>query len=407
MKQEVSETRIIIKPYFKPQTFNASFTRSFNIIMTTLNVFILTFSPLISYAFSLLYLLLFSKYVTKHFRVINSVILIISMAIISASRLYFHTLSDDFIRYYETYTELLNGNYEFIFIYGNGLEWGLPLFYAGLAIIFQSKSPEFILFSETLLILIIFYGFLEHYFKNELSNSEMNQLIVTAFLFFSLPLATQVTRQFLAMNILLWAFSSKGKSNWYIVALATCFHVTALPIFILIRLIQRNAIFYGSITVVLSIFSIQFFPFILAFVGINNALTSKLAYYLYNTTNESPLPIVQLFFILTTTVGISFCKSAGFIKEWRSVLIVFSCIYISLLSLPLASLRFTILPISIMLGIFFFFSYKKYGVLFFVILGSYILYRFNGWININTDNLMHFWGNYSWVGTPFYYLLGD
>ena len=276
----------------------------FNTVMTLLNFLILTFSPLMGMMFSCLYLLTFSNYISKNVRLINVSILILNMSLIIASRLYFETESDDFIRYYKTYQTLLSGDYSAIFAYSNGLEWVLPLFYALLAIVFNNDSPIFLLFSETLLILIIFYCWIESYFKDKTTNKELNQLIATAFLFFSLGMATQVTRQFLAMVILLHSFSNQGGKRYFFLMLATFTHLVALPLFILIRFVQRNPKLYGILVLFASIAMVQLMPLILMHVDFDLPLLSKLGYYLHALNNDVEYSFVRFFFMIVISIGI-------------------------------------------------------------------------------------------------------
>ncbi len=380
----------------------------FNILVSAINLLLLIFSPLLGYFFSISYLLLFSRYIPKKFRVLNVGFLLIDVSIIAASRLYFAVDSDDFIRYYETYSQLLNGDFTPIFTprYSNGLEWVLPLFYSLLAKLTSIKSPEFVLFSETLLIVSIFYIWIESYFKNILSNYEINKIVATVFLFLSISSITLYTRQYLAMVILLFAFYGNFKQRLFFLFLAASTHLTALPIYIMIKSVQKWPTVVIVFTSILSLLFINFFQEILTIVNFNLPLIGKLVSYTHKINVDTSLPITQIFFILIINLALYFnSDNSSFLKEWKKVFLLFSIIFIIYLPIPLMSMRLTILVIAIMLGIFFYFSYRNFGIYYNFIIMLYLIYRITSGILTNTNYPMHFWKNYSWFGNLYYYIL--
>ena len=379
-----------------------------NISISILNLFFLIFSPLLGYFLSIAYLLLFSNYISKNFRIINVIFLLIDISIISASRLYFSVESDDFIRYYQTYTQLLNGDFSCITTprYSNGLEWVLPIFYAILAKLTSIKSPEFVLFSETLLFVVIFYIWIENYFKNVLSNYEINKLVATAFLFLSISSITLYTRQYIAMVILLFSFYGSLKKRLFFLFMAISTHLTALPIFIFIKLIQKfklKALIPFSLILFLFV---NYFNVILNFFDLSLPLIGKLVYYTHEINVDNSLPINQLFFIVIINIGLYINKkNNSFLRDWRLVFLFFSIIFIIFLPIPLMSMRLTILLIAIMLGVFFYFAYSDFGIFYNFFLMLYLVYRLTSGLLTNVSYPMHFWHNYNWIGKIYYYIL--
>lgn len=394
---------------------NAKYIRShintiytFNSFNTIIFIILVIHAPLLSYGLILLYFILFSKYIPNFFRKVQSIILILSMSLISASRAFFQTWSDDFNRYYDVYIGLLNGDYSLLFEFGGGLEFVLSFFYLTLGYISNIENPVFVLFSETFLILILFYIWIEKYFIN-FDKNKKTILIVSSLFFLNLLGTTQLTRQFLSMVILLYAITSiNTKKEIVFFLLATFTHLSAIPIYFIIKMIQWKGKFTIFVISIIVLTFVYFLPMILNYGDVLIPGLHKLNYYVDKLNEESTISYREIssFFVVSFSLFLLKYKEV-FKLRWDYFFLTFFIIYLALLSLPLASLRATLLFNSIILGTFLFVAFQRYILVFKILLSLYIIYRVVMWSYLDSDNVFRFWESYNWVGTPYYYVLEE
>ncbi len=385
-----------------------------NCVVTILNILLAIHSPLFAYAFILLYFLFLSKYIPNFFRVSNAFILIFSMALIAASRAYFETESDDFIRYYDIYYGLLHGNYALLFTFGNGFEIGLPCFYLILGAFTQVENPVFVLFCETFFILIFYYIWIEKKVIPYLDHSQITILLVSALFFFSITLATQLPRQMLSMVFLLYALSSTLKKNRLLfLILATLTHLSALPIYLMIKFVRYKPKTAFVCILGGSIIFLYYSSIIINTINLYSPdIINRLNYYLVqlDTTKQSSslmkMNIRALSSLVLIFLGSFLIRSTTIVNQYKNTLLLFIVLYVILISFPLASFRLTLIFHSILLGLFMFFIFSKYNDFYRLFLLFYILYRILNWsLRIDIENNFRLWESYFWIGYPFHFLL--
>ncbi len=159
----------------------------------------------------------FSAYIPKNFRILLSITLCLSIALIYASRLYFNLAmdsDDDFSRYYQNYLDVYDGLSGAMTLWGGGYEVGLPIFYKLLSILLPKLPPQYVLFCTALFATTLMYIWLEIYGSNFVTDKQKAALIAFSLYIGVFMETLGLTRQGLASIFLLYGFFAKPMQNF-------------------------------------------------------------------------------------------------------------------------------------------------------------------------------------------------
>ncbi|PAF48094.1 hypothetical protein BKH46_01930 [Helicobacter sp. 12S02634-8] len=331
----------------------------------------------------------------------------VSGSLIWASRVYFDSDSDDFLRYYDTYECLIKGHFDALFTYGGGFEIGLPLFYVLLDCVWGALRPSEILFFTILFPSVLVFVWVVRY-MGDWRAQDRALCLFFVFLFFNFYAPSQWSRQSFACAFILFALKEE-KFFWkyLFVVCASLFHLTSIPIFFILESLKK----YPKITlafVVLGSLSFVFaFEFILMAYKVgfipHLGILNKLNYYTLYQERGIFMDLDFSFLFLLFCMGVLFCfpTPKDFIKrEQTYFFLVFVWLYVVFLPFSYASNRLTLVFNSFLLGYMFFvairnFSIVAYGVGFLILLAKFAYYFFSPYSGL--------WYSYPLMGKFLYY----
>lgn len=386
-----------------------SYKYSLSYIIIFLPYFIIPFSPLFAYFFAMFLLLVLTYYYCdKGILYILGFAIAISGSLIWASRVYFDSDADDFLRYYYIYKQLLLDNYNAMFVFGGGYEVGFGLFYLALDKIFSElPEPEILFFTILVPSLLMVIWTIEYGIK---SLKPFNGVLCLffIFLFFNFYAPSEWSRQSFACVFILFAFSQeKWSYKIFFTFLASLFHLTSIPILILLECIKRKprltfiTVFLGSLGFVFT-FEILLLAYQNGFLP-QLSIFQKLKYYMYyqdtgifDDINISFLFLLFCIFILMIIPN----KKDSLKNEWKYFFFVFISLYIIFLPIHYASNRLTLIFNSFLLGYMFFISIHKFSIFGYVLGLALLIFKFlYYWFNI--EHML--WFSYPPYGNFLYY----
>ena len=230
-------------------------------------------------------------------------------------------------------------------------------------------------------------------------------------LFFGFVMSTQISRQFISSCLLLFAITVTGWRGYVWLLGAVIFHMTALPLYIVIRLILK----YGW-PVVLPIIIVTYlivFNFqdliqlaLLATDAEDRSVGTKIVHYAETDEGMTSADLMQLRFMFMSCI-VSLVSWKYLPKNWLQLIVCSTILYVILLPIPLLSLRVFVLFNSILTGyIFSFLSYRVGWTFISWCGGAYVLLKINNQLVVDPENLMTLWDKFDAIGFfPFYYLL--
>lgn len=370
-----------------------------SLIFLIFPLFMLMVFPLGALAYSFLFVLIASKYLSFVDRRCFALIIIFAYSLVVSSRGMFLDQHDDFIRYYDLYIGLLNGNLELIFNYGSGIEVGLPILYYVFGLINPISSPALVAFQGTFFILLILFIWLEKYGLKHVDNKDKALVMGITFLFFAMYDTTQLIRQMFSMSIFLFTLTSKGKSKYLYLAIATTFHTTAIVMFVFLEGLKRWPIitlFSGGIA---GVFFVILFDDIFNSFSTINLISSKLEG--YDPTEISVSTIIQdikVYFLCTLFL---FLRSKNKkIREWKYFVLFFTLLYFLFHYLPIAPSRVSMLLTGVLYGYILCIALIEYNSYLLMCLGVIFVF----WSVKNIVSSATYWVNFEPLGFPFYYI---
>jgi hypothetical protein len=183
-------------------------------------------------------------------------------------------------------------------------------------------------------------------------------LMGISLLMLNLYFATQLSRQFLALIVLLFAISAinrRRQIGWLI--LAASFHLTAIPFFLLYLLARRGPRGWVVLFALALILRFYFVDLIESLGVVPDAIAQKLLYYADNDQGGTDADlgslrlIVLLGLISLLALGASNFRPDRASGRWLAVPWVTATIHLLLLPIPLASLRVTLMIHSVATGL--------------------------------------------------------
>ena len=377
------------------------------------------FSPLISYTLCIIAFWLYGSSMAPRERSITAILFSISFALIICSRSYALRETDDFANYYDDYINIALNSATFSQIlkeYSLGLEFGLPLLFYILSVIFPILTPAQLLFFLSFFVSLLFSFWLIKYGCIEFEKTNDTGFIIALSLtLFSLSIGSQLIRQGFSSVILLYALSlNRIDARYGLLLVSTAFHLTAFPLFVIIRLLIR----YGW-KAHIALTPLVFF----AFLSFNLVLTAfqdfpKFAYYAGTELGEiSDTDIGTLKWLL---IGVLFSALGVFTSRKIFISIdkkalgglpfvfFFVILFICFMQYPLLPTRITMLFSLILLGYFTAIFVLKSRLYFLkpLSLFSLLFFKLYTFFPDPTSDDRFLWSNYDWIGImPGYYLI--
>ncbi|WP_280154577.1 EpsG family protein [Piscinibacter sp. XHJ-5] len=280
----------------------------------------------------------------------------IAMSMIMGARPIDPDAPNDVDFYYAVYQSLAGGEIDSLFAFGGGIEVALPLLSLLWAMLLPALTPNGLMFCMALTSALLLVAWVEKTFYAERGWTDP-ALMGACILLLNLYFATQLSRQFLALVVLLYAFTAHGRARWLWLGLATSFHLTALPFYALYQLARRGPRGWITIVAVALLFRAFFWQLLAAFDIVPAAIAEKLAYYVDNLQEYTEADIASMRMIgllgavsLVALVACRFRPPAQ-VVPWLAVPWIAAVVHVLLLPIPLASLRTTLMVHSVAPGL--------------------------------------------------------
>ena len=315
------------------------------------------FSPLVSYMGALLFLTIFSSRLSTRMRVAAGVIVILSGASIWASRLVGRSESDDFAWYYEIYNPIDTMPWtDKIPVY----EVGLPLLIKIIRVALPGLTPNGLIFVLTTVTGLILLFCVERFGLRDFPTEKRAYCVAMVFLFFSFVLTTQLTRQMLSSVILVTVFFSlKPAANRLSLLLASVFHLSAVPVYAVVRMLQGRLLLLWFVLV-----SVVVLVRLVGTVGVASFVAGygvpRVGYYFTSMdtgANQASFVIVLAVALagLTSLLALKAANAQISSQEKRTVVVLVGVlvVYLSTLELTLAPFRLFLVIHAVLAGWFF------------------------------------------------------
>lgn len=386
----------------------------FMLITITTLWLIFSLSPFISYYLSLI-LLALSPELKNLTRRTLCVLVVLSGTVYVASRDFNSSPSDDIsLVYYPVYKRIFYGADDYFSSYSNGWEFVLGGLFKLLAMS-RDRLIEKDTFAAlfTFLPYIIYYIWLEKFGLEYVSKANKNLCLAAALGIMGLLTLSIQIRQALSTPLLLFAISYLNKSKFKTVvftAFAVATHLTAIPIYFILRIFTGNNIGHkilGLGLVAILVFSFRLLVNTIVAQNLLGVASFKLEYYL---GRDSAITLLAFFFSLMIMIiaGYYFFDKNENLKNWRSLIVWGGAAYIILLPIPLASDRLFMVMSVFMMGYLLYLSFSQISTIFRMLLILYFVFKFLTvgpfYGILGAVEGMEFWTNYDWIGDyPFYF----
>jgi hypothetical protein len=377
---------------------------------------VFTISPLLSYYLTLIILSLSPKIAAFTRRLIG-LLIVLSGTVYVASRGYNTALGDDITYvYYPFYKGIFYGN-DYFSTFSGGWEFVIGGLFKLLAISTEHPVDKDI-FTTVFVFLpyLLWYVWLEKFGLTHISPDKKNLCVAASLGIFGLLSLSVQIRQGLSTPILLLAISYLSQSrikSAFLTVLAICTHLTAIPIYFIIRVFTEASTKFKIIALGGIAFLVVTFQFIVgAIVGGNLLGNASFKLIFYTNTQSEGFQILSFFFVLVIMIVASrfFFDSNKELKGWKSLITWGGIAYLVLLPIPMASDRLFMVMSIFMMGYLLFLSFSKVSNIFRILLILYFIYKFfmNSVFMSAPGNSggFFFWVNYDWIGDyPFYFWL--
>jgi EpsG family len=352
---------------------------------------LLAVSPLASFALCGFLLMTLHARTPREVRWVLEISLALALSMMTGSRpLDPDNLSDDIHGYYEIYRELAGGDLTTLTQFGGGFEVALPLLFWlwGLALPPLTVNGLMFCLSATSSLLLVLWIERSFYRRGVALRPALAGLCLVML---NLYFATQLSRQFLALIVLLFAFTAttRGGRGLYL-ALAASLHLSALPFYLVWLLARRGVWGWLAILAMAVLLRLYFLDLLAAFDVIPAALADKLLYYVDNedSATDADIGSLRMIFLLAALSLLSLLASRmrpdARTRPWLALPWLTGVIHYVLLSIPLASLRSTLIVHSVLPGLIAWqmFAHRAHALRP-VVLGVLLLYKAVGYAAAN------------------------
>jgi wzy protein len=382
------------------------------IITFLISILFLPFSPIYSFTFSIIFLLFFSSFLSREYRIIASFIIVISRAYIIGSRSYLSDLEADLGTYYNVFDTIKNNDdfFDIIFsfkIFAGGVEFGIVCLYKLYSLIFSNITPYDLSIYNAILCSLGAVIWYEIFGIKEIPEKYRGVCAALLLSIMSIANFGFLQRQALSCIFILFAIEvSKKRYIFLFTILAFIFHTTSLPIILIWRYLIRK-----RMNMPFLIKSVFFFIIIrFLFEYLIDMLLSATGFSKLIIYSEAPKSfyVVSYFavIIILILLFLNLAYNRTNISKWKTPIVILGFFYIAFLGVVLFSERIT------------FIFYYLYGYFLFIsgyktipkILSITTLF-YCSWFILDKLVLVKsdpFWQRYpifSWE--PFYYLTAN
>lgn len=377
-----------------------------------ISILFLPFSPIYSFTFSIIFLLFFSPFLSREYRIVASLIIIVSRAYIIGSRSYLSDLEADLGTYYNVFETIkYNDNFlDIIFsfrIFAGGVEFGIVCLYKLYSLIFSNITPYDLSIYNAVLCSIGGIIWYEFFGVKEIPEKYRGVCVALMLSIMSIANFGFLQRQALSCVFVLFAIEvSKKRYIFLFTILAFIFHTTSLPIILIWRYLIRkkmNTSFF--------IKSILFFIAIrLLFEYLIDSLLSATGFSKLIIYSEAPKAFyVVSYFAVIIVLILLFLNLAYYkrnISKWKTPMIILGSFYIVFLGIVLFSERITFI-FYYLYGYFLFISgYKTIPKILSITTLFYCSwFIFDKLVLVKSDPFWQRYPSFSWE--PFYYLTAN
>lgn len=313
--------------------------------------------PVAAFALATLLLINLTSRTPRYARLMLAAVAAIALAMMTGARPLDPNSSNDIDGYFDIYKELMAGDLSYLINFGGGLEVALPLLLWLWGLVLPPLTINGLMFCLALTSSLLVMVWVEKTFYG-VQCLRRPALIGVCLLMLNLYFSTQLSRQFLSLIVLLFAFSAQGRVRQLIfVVLASAFHLTAVPFFGMYLLVKRGPrgwLLLIALAIGLRLFFVQL---VAALDIVPVAVAEKLLYYVDSSddSSASDLASLRMIFLLGLVSLLGFAAS-GFrldpkSRRWLAVPWITGLIHLVLLPIPLASLRVTLMIHSVIPGL--------------------------------------------------------
>jgi len=325
-------------------------------LLCAASVILLAF-PIASLALSAFLLINLSSGTPRGVRLTLAITAALAFAMMMGARPLDPDASNDIDVYYGVYQGLAAGQIEFLATFGGGLEIALPLLCGIWALVLPALTINGLMFCFALTGALLLVLWVEKAFYVERRWRDP-ALMGVCVLLLNLYFSTQLTRQFLALIVLLFAFSAQSRpKQWIFLIIASSFHLTAIPFYAAWLLARRGPRGWVAIVLAAVAFRLFFWQLLAAFDVVPDAVAEKLAFYVDNTQEFTDSDIASLRmigllgFISIVSLVTNGMRAGAKLKPWLAIPWVAAVVHFTLLPIPLASLRTTLIVHSVAPGL--------------------------------------------------------
>jgi hypothetical protein len=332
-----------------------------------------------------------------------------SASVSAASRMTFDQ-SDDFTRYYQGYLEILSNGWSAIGVYGS--EVGLPFVYEVLALT-GMRSPLVPLFAVTMISVTVFVIWVDKFGSLHFDAERFGSVMAMSLLFIDFVMSTQLTRQFLSSVFLLYAISVTGWRSMAWLLVATLFHQTAVPIYLLVRLVLhfRWRMVYAlfALGVLLLIYFETLLRYGLGFDLSVLEVGAKLLFYVgaYDDIVQGVgINVAEIRFVALNCFAALLARK-HMPKGWPELMFCVAILYVLFLPFPMVSYRLFLLFGTILTGyILSFVTFRTGWAPITAVASVFICWKLAGQVLSRNTGVFALWDKYDMIGYfPFYYVL--
>jgi len=323
------------------------------------------FSPLLSYSFALLVLIIRTHEIGPLERKLLGFCIAFAGAIIISSRGIGGDGDDLGNFYYPIYLEITSGDFTNFFKWGWGVEIGLNVINTILALLLPVLTESGYAFALALISGAIFVFILEKYLLLECTQRKKATTAAVIYVMYSVYFSTQLSRQFFAGLLLIVALFEYRKSLAYIALLGSAvFHLSSLPLYLFYKAAGwfRLNRFYLFIPIAFgAYFLIQMMEPLLLLVSAGLPDTRLLYYAEEDASTTNLFAVKYLLIVLASVVAVLLVDMKRLTereKIWISVYLVVLTFYMMTLNLKLFPTRAFLMIHGMLLGWFFVMLYR-------------------------------------------------
>ncbi|EOW9313141.1 EpsG family protein [Vibrio cholerae] len=311
--------------------------------------FLSMFSPILSYLFSIIFLILFNKELSKIdlLRVLYVLVVAYSLLLIYSSRSFENELAHDLTRYFYEYVKMTKIDIDEYTIFGGGIELGYHVLYTVVAYFLPNIEPIDLAVCNVVITLVLFYFWIEKYlFVNDEYKNDKAIICALIFIFFAFVSMGYLQRQALSIVFLLYALSTKRFASFLIFSsLSTVFHLTSLPLIIIYKFIARVKLSFSRMLFFLIIFILTFlliryyfYELISLVMGSGLSIPGIHKLNFYSELNFSVLSVKDLVLnlLLLSMLVLNWNRVDLF---WRNIILFSMATYFVFFGIPLLSER--------------------------------------------------------------------